>query len=151
MAREARVRGGVLPYGLRRNHRGQKDPPGPQLSGNFINFWHGQTFSTFRVLQTGSALDASSRLGSVGQDEHDHGGSEESHSPDSSGASSSSDQPSKPVLRKHGKLISFFRSFILSRPARGKLKKSGILKERVFGCDLSEHLLNTGQEGIRIT
>jgi hypothetical protein len=54
--------------------------------------------------------------------------------------------PTKPVLRKHGKLISFFRSFILSRPARGKLKKSGILKERVFGCDLSEHLLNTGQE-----
>ena len=58
------------------------------------------------------------------------------------------DSPSKPVLRKHGKLISFFRSFILSRPARGKLKKSGILKERVFGCDLSEHLLNTGQEGV---
>ena len=55
--------------------------------------------------------------------------------------------PIKPVLRKHGKLISFFRSFVLSRPARGKLKKSGILKERVFGCDLSEHLLNTGQEG----
>ena len=58
------------------------------------------------------------------------------------------DSPSKAVLRKHGKLISFFRSFILSRPARGKLKKSGILKERVFGCDLSEHLLNTGQEGV---
>ena len=56
-------------------------------------------------------------------------------------------EPTKPVLRKHGKLISFFRSFILSRPTRGKLKKSGILKERVFGCDLSEHLLNTGQEG----
>ena len=54
---------------------------------------------------------------------------------------------SKPVLRKHGKLISFFRSFILNRPNRGKLKKSGILKERVFGCDLSEHLLNTGQPG----
>ena len=56
-------------------------------------------------------------------------------------------EPTKPVLRKHGKLISFFRSFILSRPTRGKLKKSGILKERVFGCDLSEHLLNTGQDG----
>lgn len=52
----------------------------------------------------------------------------------------------KPVLRKHGKLISFFRSFILSRPTRGKLKKSGILKERVFGCDLSEHLVTTGEE-----
>ena len=40
----------------------------------------------------------------------------------------------------------FFRSFILSRPSRGNLRKSGILKERVFGCDLSEHLLNTGQD-----
>ena len=62
-------------------------------------------------------------------------------------AQSPNSEPTKPVLRKHGKLISFFRSFILSRPTRGKLKKSGILKERVFGCDLSEHLLNTGQEG----
>ena len=56
-------------------------------------------------------------------------------------------EPTKPVLRKHGKLITFFRSFILSRPTRGKLKKRGILKERVFGCDLGEHLLNSGQEG----
>ncbi|EFX84422.1 hypothetical protein DAPPUDRAFT_46980 [Daphnia pulex] len=54
--------------------------------------------------------------------------------------------PTKPVLRKHGKLISFFRSFILSRPSRRKLKQSGILKERVFGCDLGEHLLNSGRE-----
>ena len=54
------------------------------------------------------------------------------------------------MLRKHGKLITFFRSFILSRPTRGKLKKRGILRERVFGCDLGEHLLNTGQEGIGI-
>ena len=61
--------------------------------------------------------------------------------------SDSPSEPTKPVLRKHGKLITFFRSFILSRPARGKLKKSGILKERVFGCDLGEHLLNTGQDG----
>ena len=64
-----------------------------------------------------------------------------------SSASDSPSEPTKPVLRKHGKLITFFRSFILSRPARGKLKKSGILKERVFGCDLGEHLLNTGQDG----
>ena len=64
-----------------------------------------------------------------------------------SSASESPSEPTKPVLRKHGKLITFFRSFILSRPARGKLKKSGILKERVFGCDLGEHLLNTGQDG----
>ena len=61
--------------------------------------------------------------------------------------SDSPSEPTKPVLRKHGKLITFFRSFILSRPTRGKLKKSGILKERVFGCDLGEHLLNTGQDG----
>ena len=61
--------------------------------------------------------------------------------------SDSPSEPSKPVLRKHGKLITFFRSFILTRPARGKLKKSGILRERVFGCDLGEHLLNTGQDG----
>ena len=39
-----------------------------------------------------------------------------------------------------------FRSFILSRPSRRKLKQSGILKERVFGCDLGEHLLNSGRE-----
>ncbi|XP_060532986.1 GTPase-activating protein CdGAPr isoform X3 [Cylas formicarius] len=54
--------------------------------------------------------------------------------------------PIKPVLRKHGKLITFFRSFILNRPSRRRLKQSGILKERVFGCDLGEHLLNTGRE-----
>ncbi|ENN71619.1 hypothetical protein YQE_11718, partial [Dendroctonus ponderosae] len=51
--------------------------------------------------------------------------------------------PVKPVLRRHGKLITFFRSFILNRPSRRRLKQSGILKERVFGCDLGEHLLNS--------
>lgn len=50
------------------------------------------------------------------------------------------------IFRKHGKLISFFRSFILSRPTRRTLKQSGILKERVFGCDLGEHLLNCGKD-----
>ncbi|KAI9551394.1 hypothetical protein GHT06_021727 [Daphnia sinensis] len=65
----------------------------------------------------------------------------------SGGSGSSAEHlPTKPVLRKHGKLISFFRSFILSRPSRRKLKQSGILKERVFGCDLGEHLLNSGRE-----
>lgn len=54
--------------------------------------------------------------------------------------------PTKPVLRKHGKLIAFFRSFILSRPSRRRLKQTGIYRERVFSCDLSEHLLNSGQE-----
>lgn len=52
----------------------------------------------------------------------------------------------KPILRKHGKAIAFFRSFILSRPSRPSLKQSGILKERVFGCDLGEHLLNTDSD-----
>lgn len=52
----------------------------------------------------------------------------------------------KPVLRKHGKLITFLRSFILERPTRRRLKQSGILKERVFGCDLGEHLLNSGSD-----
>nr|CAI5848944.1 unnamed protein product [Callosobruchus analis] len=52
----------------------------------------------------------------------------------------------KPVLRKHGKLITFFRSFIVNRPSRRRLKQSGILKERVFGCDLGEHLLNSGND-----
>lgn len=56
------------------------------------------------------------------------------------------ESPTKPVLRKHGKLIAFFRSFILSRPSRRRLKQSGIYKERVFSCDLSEHLLNSGQD-----
>ena len=84
------------------------------------------------------------RKDSVGSsDEDHHNDTSPSHS--STNSSSTSRTPSKPVLRKHGKLISFFRSFILSRPTRGKLKKSGILKERVFGCDLSEHLLSTGQ------
>ncbi|XP_053621849.1 GTPase-activating protein CdGAPr [Plodia interpunctella] len=54
--------------------------------------------------------------------------------------------PIKPVLRKHGKLISLFRSFILSRPSRRSLKQQGILRERVFGCDLGEHLLNCQRE-----
>ncbi|XP_044762590.1 GTPase-activating protein CdGAPr-like isoform X2 [Coccinella septempunctata] len=31
-------------------------------------------------------------------------------------------------------------------PSRRRLKQSGILKERVFACDLGEHLLNSGHE-----
>lgn len=52
----------------------------------------------------------------------------------------------KPLVRKHGKFLSFLRMFFTTRPARNQLKQSGIVKERVFGCDLGEHLLNTGQE-----
>ncbi|XP_033759219.1 uncharacterized protein LOC117341471 isoform X2 [Pecten maximus] len=50
------------------------------------------------------------------------------------------------MVRKHGKFLSFLRMFFTTRPARNQLKQSGIVKERVFGCDLGEHLLNTGQE-----
>ncbi|XP_056329805.1 rho GTPase-activating protein 32 isoform X1 [Danio aesculapii] len=52
----------------------------------------------------------------------------------------------KPVLKKHGKLITFLRTFMKSRPTKQKLKQRGILKERVFGCDLGEHLLNSGHD-----
>ena len=55
--------------------------------------------------------------------------------------------PAKPVLRKRGKLITFLRGFFKTRPARAQLKRSGIVKERVFGCDLGEHLLNSKQDG----
>lgn len=51
------------------------------------------------------------------------------------------------VLRKRGKLIVRLRAFFSSRPERIRLKRSGIVKERVFGCDLGEHLLNSGNDG----
>ena len=50
-------------------------------------------------------------------------------------------------MRKRGKLITFLRGFFKTRPARAQLKRSGIVKERVFGCDLGEHLLNSKQQG----
>ncbi|XP_046899775.1 rho GTPase-activating protein 33 isoform X2 [Hypomesus transpacificus] len=61
-------------------------------------------------------------------------------------ATSSSPGPPSPtsVSKKHGKLIGFLRTFMKSRPSKQKLKQRGILKERVFGCDLGEHLLNSG-------
>ncbi|GFS08053.1 rho GTPase-activating protein [Elysia marginata] len=49
-------------------------------------------------------------------------------------------------MRKHGKLMSFLRTFFSHRPPRNQLKQSGIVKERVFGCDLGEHLLNSGHD-----
>ncbi|XP_036066628.1 rho GTPase-activating protein 32 isoform X2 [Oryzias melastigma] len=52
----------------------------------------------------------------------------------------------KAVSKKHGKLITFLRSFMKSRPSKQKLKQRGILRERVFGCDLGEHLLNSGHD-----
>ncbi|XP_033641112.1 rho GTPase-activating protein 32-like isoform X4 [Asterias rubens] len=57
-----------------------------------------------------------------------------------------SPKPESQVLNKHGKLITFLRSFILARPTRRGLKQRGILRERVFGCDLGEHLLNCGTD-----
>ncbi|XP_068772645.1 rho GTPase-activating protein 32 isoform X3 [Struthio camelus] len=51
-----------------------------------------------------------------------------------------------PLSKKHGKLITFLRTFMKSRPTKQKLKQRGILKERVFGCDLGEHLLNSGHD-----
>ncbi|XP_074652867.1 uncharacterized protein LOC141907189 [Tubulanus polymorphus] len=50
------------------------------------------------------------------------------------------------ILRRRGKIISFLRMFFFTRPSKTSLKQSGIMKERVFGCDLGEHLLNTGQD-----
>ncbi|MFT7800689.1 rho GTPase-activating protein 33-like isoform X2, partial [Arapaima gigas] len=50
------------------------------------------------------------------------------------------------VSKKHGKLMGFLRTFMKSRPTKQKLKQRGILKERVFGCDLGEHLLNSGND-----
>ncbi|KAK7499835.1 hypothetical protein BaRGS_00008926, partial [Batillaria attramentaria] len=50
------------------------------------------------------------------------------------------------MMRKHGKLMSFLRTFFSTRPPRNQLKQSGIVKERVFGCDLGEHLLNSGHD-----
>ncbi|XP_060604379.1 serine/arginine repetitive matrix protein 2-like [Ruditapes philippinarum] len=50
------------------------------------------------------------------------------------------------LLKKHGKFISFLRLFFNTRPARIQLKQSGIVRERVFGCDLGEHLLNSGHD-----
>lgn len=56
-------------------------------------------------------------------------------------------RPLLAVSKKHGKLIGFLRTFMKSRPTKQKLKQRGILKERVFGCDLGEHLLNSGLDG----
>lgn len=51
------------------------------------------------------------------------------------------------VCKKHGKLVTFLRTFMKSRPPPQKLRQRGILRERVFGCDLGEHLHNSGHEG----
>jgi hypothetical protein len=42
---------------------------------------------------------------------------------------------------------SFLESFFKTRPPINELKSKGILKLRVFECDLGEHLCNTKEEG----
>ncbi|KAK6964161.1 serine-rich adhesin for platelets, partial [Biomphalaria glabrata] len=66
--------------------------------------------------------------------------------PDSSPTTWMDITDSESVIRKHGKLLSFLRTFFSHRPPRNQLKQSGIVKERVFGCDLGEHLLNSGHD-----
>ncbi|XP_040183030.1 rho GTPase-activating protein 33 isoform X2 [Rana temporaria] len=52
----------------------------------------------------------------------------------------------RPVCRRHGKLAGLLRSFMASRPSKQRLRQRGILRERVFGTDLGEHLLDSGEE-----
>ena len=52
-------------------------------------------------------------------------------------------------MRKHGLIAALFRAFASGRVGgrrRDQLKSSGILRERVFGCDLCEHLANSGND-----
>lgn len=51
------------------------------------------------------------------------------------------------VPRPRGKLAGLLRTFMRSRPSRQRLRQRGILRQRVFGCDLGEHLSNSGQDG----
>ncbi|RWS12429.1 uncharacterized protein B4U79_06479 [Dinothrombium tinctorium] len=50
----------------------------------------------------------------------------------------------KPVLRKHGKILTFFRSYLLLRPHHSS--SQSIYRDKVFGCDLTEHLVNSCSE-----
>ncbi|XP_065828499.1 rho GTPase-activating protein 33-like isoform X2 [Oscarella lobularis] len=50
----------------------------------------------------------------------------------------------KPVLAKRGKMLSRLRSVLKMRPSKEELQQSGILKSRIFGADLSEHLQDAG-------
>uniref|UniRef100_A0A8C5QVP8 Rho GTPase activating protein 33 n=1 Tax=Leptobrachium leishanense TaxID=445787 RepID=A0A8C5QVP8_9ANUR len=51
---------------------------------------------------------------------------------------------------RHGKLAGLLRSFMASRPSKQRLRQRGILRERVFGTDLGEHLLNSGEDVPRV-
>ena len=49
------------------------------------------------------------------------------------------------VPKKRGKLVTFLRSLVKARPKKPKERETE--KERVFGCDLGEHLLHSGRDG----
>uniref|UniRef100_H2Z1M1 SH3 domain-containing protein n=1 Tax=Ciona savignyi TaxID=51511 RepID=H2Z1M1_CIOSA len=55
-------------------------------------------------------------------------------------------RPFSPPAPPHGKFMDFLRSFLDNRPSKAHLKRKGILKERVFGCDLGELLHRTQEE-----
>ncbi|ESN97242.1 hypothetical protein HELRODRAFT_85587, partial [Helobdella robusta] len=50
------------------------------------------------------------------------------------------------IQLKHCKSCSLLMSFFSTRPNRSSLKRTGIVKERLFACDLGEHLLNSGED-----
>ena len=47
------------------------------------------------------------------------------------------------IIAGKNKLLQFF----YNRPSRNMLQSKGILKQRVFTCDLGEHLKNTNKDG----
>lgn len=66
---------------------------------------------------------------------------------DDNGHDQADDQQSL-ASRKRTKISALFRNFVTGfrMRRRDQLRRSGILKERVFGCDLCEHLENSGHE-----
>jgi hypothetical protein len=50
-------------------------------------------------------------------------------------------------MEKKGKAASALKAQLDARPSRLALKRAGIVKERLFGCDLAEHLQNVGRVG----
>ncbi|OTF71494.1 CDC42 GTPase-activating protein-like protein, partial [Euroglyphus maynei] len=58
------------------------------------------------------------------------------------------DDPQSLASQKRTKISALFRNFVTGfrMRRRDQLRRSGILKERVFGCDLCEHLENSGHE-----
>ncbi|XP_031467721.1 rho GTPase-activating protein 32-like, partial [Phasianus colchicus] len=50
----------------------------------------------------------------------------------------------KPVPKKRSKIITFLRSLVKARPKKPTERE--VEKEKVFGCDLGEHLLHSGRD-----